>query len=205
MKPRNHAGKMPLRTMSGTWVSMNHFDASSLSLPSVPSVTDSSGCSLCSILVWPWSQPEETTVIYSNVVTSYFNNLICLFSRRRQRVNEPCSMLSLFKFIAGAAERPTNVRITHPLVYFILCFTSISNNPVLLRHQPWASLLLKLLWELLFSLHKLVISSVKTGQNLPWSKTSNKPWASRLPLDASDSLDLVLKCCSSFQIWSFAV
>lgn len=50
MKPRNQVGKKPLWTISGTWVSMNHFEASSLSLPSVPSTIQSTGASLCSIL-----------------------------------------------------------------------------------------------------------------------------------------------------------
>lgn len=90
MKPRNQAGRSPLLTMSGTWVSMNHFDVSSLSLTSVPSALGSPVVSFCSILVRSWSKthrhPLKTTSIYSPMfaVWQHFNSLICLFSRRRQ-------------------------------------------------------------------------------------------------------------------------
>lgn len=61
MKPRNQLGKKPLWTMSGSWVSMNHFEVSSLNLPSVPSVTESWCGSCCSIFTLPYLKATQTS------------------------------------------------------------------------------------------------------------------------------------------------
>lgn len=59
MKPRNHVGKRPFWTISGTWVSKNQFLVSSLSLSSVPSTWESTSGSRSSILAW--SLKQKTT------------------------------------------------------------------------------------------------------------------------------------------------
>lgn len=52
MKPRNHVGRRPFWTISGTWVSTNHFLVSSLILSLVPSTWESTSGSRSSILSW---------------------------------------------------------------------------------------------------------------------------------------------------------
>lgn len=93
MKPMNQEGKRPLLTTRGTWVSMNHFDTSSLSGPLVPSTVGSSVCSLCSILTLSCSKQHRSPV--NTTRARYSNSLICLFSRRRQPGPKSSSVSSL--------------------------------------------------------------------------------------------------------------
>lgn len=108
MKPMNQEGKRPLLTISGTWVSKNHFDANSLSLPSVTSAAGSPVGSLCSILVWSWSKQRRQRVQTTSIIfpvyagSQYFNSLICLFSRRCQPGAE-CTSVFSSKWKAAAA------------------------------------------------------------------------------------------------------
>lgn len=99
IKPRNHLGKKPSWTISGSWVSINHFVVSSRSLPSLPSAWDSISPSFCSIFFWPCeskSQWKQLAVIsQTKWQRGGFKSLICLFSMRRQLEAKSTSVLSL--------------------------------------------------------------------------------------------------------------
>lgn len=99
IKPRNHLGKKPSWTISGSWVSTNHFVVSSRSLPSLPVAWDSISPSLCSIFFWPcesvsqWKQPA--VISQAKQQRGGYKSLICLFSRRQQPEAKSTWVLSL--------------------------------------------------------------------------------------------------------------